>query len=460
MYYACMGSPLNWDSNNNGIMGDINSELNFNQDDIYISRCPARTKAQVKDFVDLVLTYEKNPPSLWGNKVLFCGQYVHYMTNHVSDVDTIGQIMIQESIKPYWNGKVDYLFDSRTNLSEFQESAGEGSGHISSNRVATLLNRNYSLVHEYTHGSHTTWEIGGGSFPFDLTVANSINSLYPKVILTEACHTSGFDWDESTNEPSLGEALMRNKMSKTAAYIGNSRQGFSGSKKDFDRLGRVNLFYSDVFCNGFINSLFNPLSLSDGHLGKLVYDGKQSIGINRQQDDTERWLNLQINPFGDPEMQLRTKEPHRFPANCVQPSLDDQGNYEINIHTGIDGYNITLYDWIMGEKECTLMENLPADYTIFGGDSTLLVLHGQNFIPLYIKVYPDKYIQDQNITTNKSFWGHRVYVGNAVTNLKPIGNVTITQGTTEIKAGKFINIQHGFEIKKGAALKMDIGPAY
>ena len=147
-----MGSPLNWDSNNNGIMGDINSELNFNQDDIYISRCPARTKAQVKDFVDLVLTYEKNPPSLWGNKVLFCGQYVHYMTNHVSDVDTIGQIMIQESIKPYWNGKVDYLFDSRTNLSEFQESAGEGSGHISSNRVATLLNRNYSLVHEYTHG--------------------------------------------------------------------------------------------------------------------------------------------------------------------------------------------------------------------------------------------------------------------------------------------------------------------
>ena len=78
----------------------------------------------------------------------------------------------------------------------------------------------------------------------------------------------------------------------------------------------------------------------------------------------------------------------------------------------------------------------------------------------YIKVYPDKYIQNQNITTDNSFWGHRVYVGNDVTDLKPIGNVTITQGTTEIKAGKFINIQHGFEIKKGAALKMDIGPAY
>jgi hypothetical protein len=467
MYYACLKNESSWYNNQHFIVANNGSSDQFNQDGIYVARCPARTKSEVATFVDKVIRYEKNPPSNWGNKILFCGNYVHYslpdpnpsnINGYISDVDTLSHLMAKEDIYPYWNGDVEYLFDSRTSIPAYNqfEEDGYGVGHISTRRVAKEIKNNYSLIHVYAHGTDSTWEVGDGTFPFTQLIADTIQSVYPKVILTEACHTNSFDKKESMHH-CLSEAFMRNPNSGVVAYIGSSRQGISNPDSS-----HVDLAYSDKFSSCFLASLFNPENLSDGHLGELVFNGKTSgLGLYSLCDDDSirRWLNVAINSLGDPEMQLFTSMPQSFPDSSVQGELKNN-TFVVHINTGgIEDYTATIFEWTYGDKSMTSYEHLPS-VCLFdtSSDSVLFVLHKQNYKPCYLKAYMDVFIQNDTIKTNKSFQGSRIYAGKAVTDKYTHGNVVIAQGgRAEILSNKFINLQHGFEVQPKAVLKMDVG---
>ena len=470
MYYSCLKNSSSWYNNQNYIIA--NKFLNqFSQDSIYVARCPARTKLDVSTFVNKILFYEKNPPANWGNKILFCGQLVHYplfdsnpqnLEGYISDVDTLSHIIVNQEINPYWNGNVKYLFDSRTNIAEYMQDdeAGYGIGHISTRRVTKEIKDNYSFIHVYTHGSDSTWSIGDSSFPFTQSIADTIQSVYPKVILTEACHTNSFDKEEFTHH-CLGEAFIRNPYSGVVAYIGNSRQGLS----NVDSLN-VHLAFSDVFSSNFIASLFHPETNSQavywsyGHLGKLIYIGKcMGLGMYNlsANDSIKRWLNIEINCLGDPEMQLFTSQPQSFPISSIwNEYLNGSFNISIDTH-GIQDYSATVFEWFNGNKESTLYEHLPAvcSLDLAAVDSSMIVLHRQNFRPFYAKVYPDTYIQNKTINTAKTYSSYRIFAGNAVTDKYVHGNVVISNGKTKMLSQKFINLQHGFEVKLGAELILD-----
>jgi len=462
MYYACIKDASTWYNNNQEILADAVSKSQLNQDGIYVGRCPARTKKQVETFVKKVVSYEKNPPySSWGNKIFFCGQHVYYYYNNTySDADYLSHCMADASGINHWTNGVGYLFDTSTNIPAYtsdEELNYGGMEHISTRRVTEQLRSNYSLVHVYTHGTDTTWEIGDGTIPFTKSIADTIQSAYPKIILAESCLTNSFDKDESVTS-CLGEAFMRNSNSGVVGYVGNSRQGFVGADYTHPYLK-----YSDIFSKEFLTALTDSglMSPTDGHLGKLVLYGKQGLGLNENtnNDPVDRWLNFEINCLGDPEMQLFTSTPQSFPDSSVQGEFKE-GSLVVHINTGgIEDYNVTLYQWLDGAKSMSLFEHMPSVwFDNFASDSALVVLHKQNYRPCYLKAYMDVFIQNDTIKTTKSFLGSRIYVGKAVTDKSIHGNVVISQGgSAEILSNKFINLQHGFEVQPKAVLKMNVG---
>ena len=460
MYYACIKNASSWYNRNHEITGDSASEMN--DDGIYISRCPAQTKKQVETFVNKVVNYEKKPAyTNWGDKVFFCGQFLCYNVGDKSDVDTISRLLVNESHLSRWTNKkkgIGYLFNTSSNIYRTRDMTEDSYGFINAARVAEQIKGNYSLAHVYAHGTDTTWEVGNGIEPFTKSMADGMQSNYPKVILTEACHTNSFDKNESGG-CCLAEAFMRNPNSGVVAYVGNSRQGLCGTQ------GPPVLTRSDIFSYGFLSALsdssINEDYLSDGQLGKLILVGRKSLMQNAvlSNRDAYRWLNFEINSLGDPEMQLFTSTPKMFPDIPASLGFNRYGTMIYFDTKGIDDYTATIYYWFdNNSKQPSVYEHLAAvDSISYTADSLLIVLHKHNYKPMYIFLSClDTYVQNQMINADTTYTGYKIFAGKDITNRCARGKVIVNHGETVLKGQKLINLQHGFEVRRGGSLKLDV----
>ena len=92
-------------------------------------------------------------------------------------------------------------------------------------------------------------------------------------------------------------------------------------------------------------------------------------------------------------------------------------------------------------------------------DSVEFVLTKQDYIPVHIKIFRSKYIQNDTInqdteyTTNYDY----IYIGRNVTENKPQGKVVIISGNSlTLKAKKEIELKNSFEVPLGAEFSIDI----
>lgn len=60
LYYACLDGRFDWDSNQNGIYGEITDGIDLNQN-VIVTRVPLSVQSQVSNFIDKVIDYEKMP---------------------------------------------------------------------------------------------------------------------------------------------------------------------------------------------------------------------------------------------------------------------------------------------------------------------------------------------------------------------------------------------------------------
>lgn len=331
LYYACFGNDFLWNANKNGVYGELQDNIGM-EPSIFVTRTPVRTPSDVKAFVDKVIGYETAPlEKEWNNNILMAGNYLRAYKekdskiNKYNDSEVQGDYLYKNYIAPYWKGERKRFYNS------YNDFGAEYTLNVEN--FHEQLSKGYTFVEMISHGKPVSWKLDKGLEYFTTNAEKLENKGYT-IITTNACETNAFDdyrdWQNNLNDPCLSESFIRSPKSGVVAYLGSSRYGWTGYG--------YGLGPSMKYEAAFYEKLFSS-SLKDKNFGLIAAAAKYSL-INSCFNYTKyRWLQLSINPIGDPEMPIFTSTPKNFNMVNVSQSI---GNRTISINTGIDSCTICL----------------------------------------------------------------------------------------------------------------------
>ena len=469
MFYGCYENNWMWDkqTDRNNILGEMEDGVSV-KNNMYVARASVRNTEQANVFVNKIIQYEANPPlnNNWGDKLFYFGNVINDITNLSLSIDSI----ITRQIIPYWNGSITKLYGISSNMYDSLTLAIPG---MIRTKSIEEIKKNHSLVIEYSHGKYDSWQLDFHRPDIITDIyreeVDTIQSIYPKIIETIACHTNGFDKEEAINGPSFSEVFMRNHQGGIVAYIGNSREGYF-SMTALPQNPKVHFILSLLFNKRYVMGLFQSNidlskdstdNLKDKHLGKIVDYTKRGwnlkLGSTIKYNEmiyTNRKLYFAENTLGDPEMPIYTQHPMLFDSVSCQI---DTVNNKIIINTGVADTRLHI---ISNGK---LYETTETTYELpmMSKDSIEFVLTKQNYIPtLFTPFKTTKYIQNETISENTSHTGYDyIKVGRNVDITKPFGNVSVSSGKSlNLRANKEIEIRNSLEVETGAEFSIDIEP--
>lgn len=383
LFYACFGGDFAWDGNGNGICGELADNVDFTPS-IFITRAPVRTVCDVDAFVNRILGYEQEPTkdktnplnSVWGNNILMAGDSItnNWPSTKQSDTDYKSRILYNSYIAPYWNGTKKMFYDTST---DFPGGAGYD---LSTENFQKELSKGYTFVDYMAHGSATAWHLEHNWF-YNVEEAEQLENSGYSIIVTGSCLTNAFDemvdWKGDINDPCLSEAFIRNPKSGIVAYYGCSREGWSS--RSYNTLGLSQLYEGE-----FYKRLFAPVPINK-NFGEIVAASKMERTSFCKYDDYERYLQLGLNPIGDPEMPVYTTTPKVF-SNAMR--IYSKDGKSATIYTGVDSCRICIMSAKdNGESYYSVMNNVK-EATISVDKIYSVCITKQNYIPRIIKLLP------------------------------------------------------------------------
>lgn len=373
LYYASLefeGQDFFWDGNGNGICGELDDNISMAQN-VHVTRLPVRTSTDVKAALIKFMDYEQNPTENgWNNNILMSG--VQLSGNRPaekihSDAESTANIMYEKAIAPYWNGKRTKFYDTCSDYSN--------AGDTTVNRVSlqNLLSEGFTFFDMVTHGNTTFWAMQKGA-SYNVSDASALQNSKYTIITTTACTTNAFD---SATDPCLSEAFIRNMYSGVVAYLGCSRYGWY-YKDTYSQLGPSQLYEEQ-----FYKHLFSSLH-GNKNFGSIVAAAKTEMLSHCGSYNSKRWIQLGLNPIGDPEMPIYTETPVAFSgakATIFQ-------NNTVRVNTGIDSCTVCIMSsdnngasyYEVRKNVCnTTFKNVRTDVSV--------CITKQNYIPkvLYLK---------------------------------------------------------------------------
>ena len=447
IFYSCFDGDFEWDGNGNGIYGEIDDNINFTQY-IYVTRVPIRNSTDISSYISKLLNYEQNPD--WSNRMLTCGTKLWRMIKNStqSDAEAKGNNLYSNYIKPFWAGERIRFYDTATDFSD-----GENYNLKNSN-LTDQLSKGYDFVDMMTHGTQTAWSMEEGP-SYSSYYGKAQTNIRSTIVTTMACHTNAFDTSSypGGSDPCLSEGLIRKPLSGVIAYLGSSRYGW-GYGGDDDNGGSAELGVSLQYESYFYRYLFNK-TIENLNYGTLVSLAKNACIANCNIYGSYRWLQLALNPIGDPEMSIFIEQPKKFTDIQFK-----QTSGELTIKTGVDRCNICVssasdygetYHKLYGLTNQITIHQFPLSYCV--------CITKSGYIPLiYYLSYEsgsNKWIiQNQKLSGANTYTFDNVEIGSNITKALPEGHVEVQAGITEINANT-VTLRPGFSVNKGAEFKIN-----
>lgn len=317
LFYACFDKDLYWNSNGNQLIGEFNDNVSFDPS-IFVTRAPVRTCKGVDAFVSKIIEYEQYPLiNGWSNNILTAG-YKAFGTNEKgqSDAETNGNILYERGIQPYWNGTRKSFYDTFSDVSE---------SILNGQNLQNQLESGYLFADIYGHGTSKSWVLENNN-NYTTQDAKKLHNKQKTIVTTISCHTNAFDGEN--NEPCLSESFIRNPDSGIIAYLGSSREGWTWENNKFS--GGPSL---DYLIKYYKNILSNETPMS---FGAAVAKAKMTYVNSSMYYNYYRWLQLALNPVGDPEMPVVTTEPQTFSMASIQFGF----NGKVYVNTGVENCKI------------------------------------------------------------------------------------------------------------------------
>ena len=438
LFYASL-TNLNWDTNNNGIVGEMSDNMDITHD-IFVTRLSVKSISDAKIQVDRIIKYEMNPDtSNWENNILMSGQtlndaHYNYPEGRMSDTHYKSEKFYQKYILNNWPNHQKYMFyDTGTS---FQ---GGAQYHFRVDNLVEQLSNGYTFANVVTHGGVDSWlmEWRTDLIPhkqlFFTSDAYSVNNLRNSIITTSACHTNAF----SSNTESLSEGFMRNPESGIVGYYGCATYGWC--YKD-----SITENPSDIF----IGELYKKLLLSQKHqIGRAIYDAKFEFQY-RKYNYIWRSLLFGMNGLCDPEMPVYLSTPMGFDNANISYS-----NNVISVTTGIPDCCICVMSRNdNGESYYNVVDSTQSESFILPSGSYNICITKTGYAPYTAIVGDSVYIQNETINSSTIIIANHTFIGEDVLTNMPHGPVIITDRSSLKQFNGDVSIPKGFEVKKGAEL--------
>ena len=285
LYYADLDGS--WDANRNGVYGEVADQVDL-YPDIFVGRAPINTISDANTFVSKVLTYEKNPPSDYILKMLFCAEILWWAP--YTDAG-IGKNMIEEeSVPPQFD--ITKLYQSM--------------GNENPSTVLKEMNAGHHIINHDGHGWINVMSVGTG-YIYNTDVDNLSNGPSYSILFSIGCWTNAFHHD------CIGEHFIKNPNGGCVAYIGNASYGWGSP-------GNPGYGYSDRFDSRFYHSLFLD---NNYKIGKTLAEAKAYYAALSRAENVYRWHQYELNLLGDPTMDIWTDTPDSL--NVVFPDSICEG---------------------------------------------------------------------------------------------------------------------------------------
>ncbi len=195
LYYADL--DYSWDSNNDGLWGDLDHDQVDGLPDIFVGRIPVSNITDAEAYISKELNYD--PTTNWFNSTLMIG------------TDTFGMGAPEGE---YLTHYIEQFIPKNYTVVKLLETVG----NLTLLSMINEINQGYGYINYAGHGDIDRMIIGmGEAYTMDLAL-RQINKNRPSIIFSMACLTARF-----ANLDGIGESFVINPNGGAIAYVGSTR---------------------------------------------------------------------------------------------------------------------------------------------------------------------------------------------------------------------------------------------
>lgn len=446
LYYASL-KEVNWDKNHDGKIGATSDHVDL-ANDITVTRLSVNSVLDARHQINRLIEYESCPNTdEWEDKIILSGgtlidQFFNYpgINTLISETQyKCERYLYPNYIQPYWPNGTKYMFyDTGTSF------AGGINYQFRVGHVQEQFANKYTFYNVVTHGGVEDWKMewrNDSTPPLQYYYSSDALAMHNSgytIITTSACYTNGFSND--TTE-CLGESFMRNTNGGIIGYYGCTHEGWAIADDTTEN-------HSEKHIGHMYKALF-----TDNHhqLGRAVYDAKRAFINSFNNNNAERWLCIGMNLLGDPEMPVFLSQPLRF--NNVSLSYH---NHILSVNTNTSNCRICITSKDdFGESYYEVIDSLGSYSFTLPSGAYRLCISKYGYIPYIVTIADNLYVQDETFSSDTNIIANQVYVGSHVTNEKPQGPVTVSNGSVKINSFNGVEIVNDFQVQQGATLEIN-----
>jgi hypothetical protein len=294
-YFDCL--EWSWDGNQNNIFGDtfIISGRTDTVDlyyDVYGARWSVQTGAEVDTMIRKLMTYTKNPDTLYQKRMLLPAAFLWSGYNHQQSQDTIANLS-----PAGWSDRV----------------INQGTNDALRWQVRDSLNTGFGFSHLVAHGNDlATWINTQPQYHRnDPATQTNYNTL--TIANSNACYSGNFEYSDC-----LAEEMMKARGSAIGVMM-NSRYGWGLPPW---------IGPSELLDIRFYQYFFTHDSIRIAHSHQSSKEYYRNSAISQQ---VWRWCYYELNLLGEPSMIMWKDYPKKMVASFTNP-----------INTGNQSFAVTV----------------------------------------------------------------------------------------------------------------------
>jgi hypothetical protein len=298
LYYADLTGD--WEVDGDGIWGEKTHDSPDLYPELYIGRVPANTPQEASNWVEKLLTYERNPG---GGDFSYLTKALWICADEMRDYNQHDYVA---AVFP------DYFTKDLSSLIEEPSGYDPNPTQPAGNQVIEVMDQGWHLINNLNHGNpdnyscmssnynggptkyyvwgDTLFEPEGGA----LTHLDSTQNY--GIHYSISCYTGAFDMEAIWSRPtpnSFGEVYVLLRHRGGVAFCGNSRVGW-------------------VHCSYLLQAKFFELAFQGGEFSHLGV----AEAISKNSYPRYRDLNYGHNLLGDPEMPIWIDTPNNLHVEC------------------------------------------------------------------------------------------------------------------------------------------------
>ena len=327
LYYI---TESNWDDDGDGIYREWKQDrkaITYNCPNVSIGRIPVRTEDQVKAYTNKVIAYEcRYPTKQFAKKMIYtCPERMAYPKLNTS----------LKKVQQQWkDGTAVRYFANKTPW----DKAAPGDHDLTPTNWLDMLNQKQAgKIHMHGHGLLHGFVLEKHQMLKTSHLARLKNKDAYPVMTTVSCFVGHFD---SRKDPSIVEALLRQKDGGAVVVVAPSRQGVPvlHNRADFRLVITKGLMDGTT---EFLTRFWEHALSKDSTAGEAIAAARKDMEADARKTEGYHWCLCELNLLGDPSLVVRRSSP--ILPNVIVPKKIKAKKQSLKVGVGVKNAKVCLW---------------------------------------------------------------------------------------------------------------------